>query len=243
MTDSLALIIIFIATLGQVLFGFGGGLIAIPLLSLIVGVHNAVTLALVLQLVSGILVWRIRADLRWAVLWPTLGGLVIGTTTGLFFLSLANESFLRLFLAAFIILFLIKSQFFGELSFPILNRPGGGGVVGLVAGLLQGLIGSGGPPLVIYLSETIKDKAAMRAGLLFLLFVTNCLRLPLSVSTDLFNSDVIRLSIAAIPCFVVAIFLGHRTHHLLSERQYHLALRVILIVSTALLIFKSLPHL
>ena len=240
MTFALALLIIFSGTLGQVVFGFGGGLISIPLLSLIIGVQNGVTLALVLQLVTGLLLWKLRDDLKWAVLKPMTGGLVFGTIVGIYFLSQANETFLRLFLAVFIILYLVKSQLFDQLSFPRLKGAGGGLVIGLGAGILQGIIGTGGPPMVIYLRETVRDKSAMRAGLLFLLFLCNCVRLPLSISANLFNSVVVELSIAAIPCFVLAMFLGHKWHHKLSENHYRVSIRLILTVSTISLISNSL---
>ena len=181
MIFALALVIVSLGTLGQVVFGFGGGLIAIPPLSLLVGVQDAVTLALVLQLVTGLLVWELRAELKWTVLRPLLAGLIAGTAAGTYLLASVPENILRLFLAGFIVVYLIKSQFFDDLAFPGLRRTGGGLLTGLVAGLLQGLIGSGGPPLVIYLRETVRDKSAMRASLLLLLFLSNCLRLPLSI--------------------------------------------------------------
>ncbi len=240
MTFALALVIIFFGTLGQVMFGFGGGLISIPLLSLTIGVQNGVTLGLVLQLVTGLLLWKLREDLKWAVLKPMIGGLVFGTTAGTYFLSQANETFLRLFLGVFIILYRVKSQFFDQMSFPRLNRAGGGFVIGLGAGVLQGIIGTGGPPMVIYLRETVRDKSSMRAGLLFLLFLCNCVRLPLSISANLFNSVVVELSIAAIPCFVLAMFLGHKWHHKMSENHYRVAIRLVLTVSTISLISQSL---
>lgn len=239
MVFSLALIIIFFGTLGHVVFGFGGGLISIPPLSLIVGVQRGVTLSLVLQLVTGVLIWQLRHDLRWRVLRPMIGGLVIGTPLGIYFLCQANETFLRLFLASVILVYLVKSTFFDQASFPGLKRAGGGFGMGLAAGLLQGLIGSGGPPMVIYLRETIRGKAAMRAGLLFLLFISNGLRLPLSISAGLFDPMVLEISLAAIPCFALALFLGHRWHDKMSEKHYQLAIRLVLIVSAILLILKS----
>ena len=38
-----------IAFFGEAMFGFGGGLIAVPLLSTIIGVKNAVTFTLIFQ--------------------------------------------------------------------------------------------------------------------------------------------------------------------------------------------------
>ena len=239
MIFALALVIVSLGTLGQVVFGFGGGLIAIPPLSLLVGVQDAVTLALVLQLVTGLLVWELRAELKWTVLRPLLAGLIAAMAAGTYLLASVPENILRLFLAGFIVVYLIKSQFFDDLAFPGLRRTGGGLLTGLVAGLLQGLIGSGGPPLVIYLRETVRDKSAMRASLLLLLFLSNCLRLPLSISGGLFNSAVVTTSIAALPCFVVAMLAGRQWHRAMSEKRYLAAIRLVLAMSAFSLILKS----
>ena len=237
---ALALVVVSVATLGQTVFGFGGGLISIPPLSLIVGVQNGVTLALILQLVSGLLLWPIRHELTWASVKIVAGGLVVGTASGLYLLSQANEASLRLLLAIFIIYYLVKYQFFDDVPLPWLKKPAGGLVMGLVAGVLQGLIGSGGPPVVIYLREIGRDKSALRAQLLLLLFLSNCLRLPLSIAAGLFNVVVLRICIAAIPCFVAAMYVGHKLHARMSEKHYHLAIRIVLVASAVSLIIRSL---
>lgn len=51
-----ATIIIALAFFGESIFGFGGGLIAIPLLSLLIGVKDAVTLVLIFQLLMGLMI-------------------------------------------------------------------------------------------------------------------------------------------------------------------------------------------
>ena len=55
----LSLLILTLAIFGQCLFGFGSGLIAIPTLGLLISLKDAVTLSLIVQMVSVIFLIRI----------------------------------------------------------------------------------------------------------------------------------------------------------------------------------------
>ncbi len=234
------LLIIFLGALGQSAFGFGGGLIAIPLLSLIIGVRDSVTLALVLQLATGFLLLKLRKDLRWDILKPMIAPLLVGTALGTYLLSLASEAFLRVFLAGFIFIYLIKTQFFDDSRSPFLRNRWFGSLAGGTAGLIQGLIGSGGPPMLIYLREIISEPASVRAGLLLLLLITNSLRLIMSLSTGLFSSFVLNVSLAAIPCLLLAMFLGEKVFRRFSENGYKSAISILLVISMLSLLYKTL---
>ncbi|MCB0336701.1 MAG: hypothetical protein KDD62_10365, partial [Bdellovibrionales bacterium] len=66
MVVALSSLIIFAAFLGQAIFGFGGGLLAIPLLSIMVPVREAVTIVLCFQLLAGVLVFEAAEQLSWS---------------------------------------------------------------------------------------------------------------------------------------------------------------------------------
>ncbi len=63
----LAILIISIAFLGESIFGFAGALISVPLLSLFLGVHDAVTLVLIFQLCTGLLIFKAYKHVNWKV--------------------------------------------------------------------------------------------------------------------------------------------------------------------------------
>ena len=239
MSLALVLVIVFLGTLGQAIFGFGGGLIAIPLLSLIIGVRDGVTLALVLQLATGILLFRQRHHLNWRTSRSMILGLGVGTVVGTYLLSGAGETFLRLFLAGFIAAYLVGSRF-PEVSFPYVTASKAGALLtGTAAGYLQGLLGSGGPPLLVYLRATLAERSKVRANLLLLLFISNAVRLPLSLYTDLFNAYVISVAVASIPGFIFAMILGERLHHAINEVYYRRSIEALLAISAISLIGVS----
>lgn len=84
--------------------GFGFGLVAVPMLSLILDPRQAVGIAMILQATSGVLVlwhsWR-------AVAWSLMGSLCIGTAgtlwLGLLVLDRAPADTIRLYLAVIVI--------------------------------------------------------------------------------------------------------------------------------------------
>ncbi len=240
MTVWLIVGIITLAFLGEAMFGFGGGLIAVPLLSLLLGVKEAVTLVLIFQVLMGFLLIRCYRDIAWKVVGMLSVGLIIGLAIGTVSLVMVKESILRLILAAFIFLFLTKTFFFNDLSF----KKGSGGFLGSIAGalggLFQGMIGTGGPPLVMFLSELKMEKEAFRATLILLLFACNVLRVIAYGSMGLFTGPILEASLPALPFFGVALVVGHRIHHLISEKVYRYSVYTLLFVAAVSLALKGL---
>ena len=78
----LVALIIAVAFLGEAIFGFGGGLISVPLLSLILNVKEAVTLVLIFQLRMGLLIFKSYKHITWKVAKPMTLGVIVGTILG-----------------------------------------------------------------------------------------------------------------------------------------------------------------
>ena len=236
--DLLAALIIAFAFFGESMFGFGGGLIAIPLLSVFLNVRDAVTLVLISQFCMGLLIWKTYKQVDWKVTLPMTASLVIGTTAGTLILSLVNPNLLRLILILTIVAFLVKTWFFNGLVISKRHKSIASRLAGLFGGLLSGLIGTGGPVLTMYLSVVIKQKAIMRASLIYLFFVTSVVRVAISIPQGLFTSQLLRMAAVVLPFFLVAIALGQAVHHKISETHYRQTINVLLLLSAILLVVK-----
>jgi hypothetical protein len=236
----LTAIVIFVAFFGESMFGFGGGLIAIPLLSILFGVAEAVTLVLAFQLCMGLLIWKTYKNVLWPVVLPMTGALIAGTVAGTLVLSISNPNSLRFILAALIIVFLIKNWFFSKVARARKTNILIGNIAGLGGGLFQGLIGTGGPPMTMYLATVIKDKAAMRASLIYLLFITSLVRVAISVPERLFTGGIIQTTFFVLPFFLIAIGLGQIMHNKVSEGYYRQTINFLLFLSAIILFAKSL---
>lgn len=239
-TTLLAAIIIAAAFFGESIFGFGGGLISIPLLSLLIGVKDAVTLVLIFQLLMGLLIWKSYKHINWKSAKPMTVSIVTGTIVGTLLLSQASVVFLQLFLAISILLFLVKMIWFNGFTLGSQSNTGTATAAGLGGGLFQGLIGTGGPVLTMYLSVAIRQKVSLRATLIYLFFVTSVVRLGISIPKHLFTGRLLHLAVAALPLFLVAIFVGQQLHSKVSDTYYKVGIYIVLGGSAVLLLGKAL---
>lgn len=235
----MTIIIITLAFFGESLFGFGGGLVSIPLLSFILGVKDAVTLALIFQLLMGLLIFHNYKNTNWKVALPMTAGLVIGGAIGTLTLSLLSNVFLERLLATSIVLFLVKMIFFNGFTFGNTKNNTWGVLTGLVGGWIQGVIGTGGPVLSMYLAVATPEKAVFRATLIYLLFIVSVTRVVTSFERGLFTPHLLALSLPTLPFFLVAIFFGHFIHTKIPERHYRYAIYIILFFSAISMLLKS----
>ncbi len=234
----IAILIITIAFLAESTFGFGGGLIAIPFLSLFLGVRDAVTLSLIFQFLMGILIIKTYKTIDWKAALPMTVGIILGTLFGTYGLFSVDEVLLRKFLAIFILLFLAKTLIDKNLSVTQSFQKQFSFAAGAVGGLFQGMIGTGGPILTSYLSVLIKGKDILRATLMYLFFVTSIVRIFISLATGLFNPTVITMAIPTMPFFFLAIILGSYAHKKIEEQRYQYSIYVLLLFAAILLLLK-----
>jgi hypothetical protein len=240
--SALPALIAAVSFFGESVFGFGGGLVAIPLIGLILGVHKAVTFILIFQLCMGILIFRTHKETDWTVARPMTAGLVAGTVLGTFIFSIVSGKFLVIFLAVFILMFLAKSVFLKEFTLGSGRSALWGSIAGLFGGLFQGLIGTGGPVLTMYLSVATPAKSTLWATIIYLFFVTSIIRVCISAWQGLFTPDLVTLSLATVPFCLVAIILGQVAHTKISDTYYRMAIYVILSLSAVSLLFKAFTN-
>ena len=227
------------AFLGEAMFGFGGGLLAVPLVSLLIGVREAVMLVLVFQVLMGMLLFRNYRDIAWKPVQLVSVGLLAGAALGTMSLVMVPEWILRLILAVFIILFLMREMFFKEVSLVQGHPLWLGSGAGMLGGWLHGIIGTGGPPFVMFLSELKIEKTAFRATMILLLFFCNIVRVGSAWYADMFAAPLIMMSLPALPLFGVALVGGQRLHHLISEKTYRICVYSLLVVAAVSLLLKG----
>ena len=233
-------LVIALAFFGEAIFGFGGGLVSIPLISLLLGVKDAVTLVLIFQLLMGLLIFKSYKHIDVKSAMPMTITVIVGAIVGTLLLSQASVVFLQLFLAAAILLFLAKTTWFNGFTLGKGHSSLKAGTTGLAGGLFQGLIGTGGPIITMYLSVAVKHKSAVRATLIWLLFVSSLFRLWISIPQHLISERVLHLAYIALPFFLVAIVIGQILHKQVSTHYYRLGINVALAVSAGVLVGKAL---
>ena len=231
MTLLLTSLIIGAAFLGEATFGFAGGMISVPLLTLLLGVKDAVTVVLVFQLLMGLLLFSSWSAIDQAGAKRAVLGVFVGTAAGTFLLGSVSSVALKITLLSVIVGYLTRELLAPTIKLSFLGPIAAGLVGGLGGGFLQGLVGMGGPPFLIYLNSLGISKHSFRATIILLLFVSNVVRLPVSLAANLFNEVVQEVVLCALPLFLIAIFVGHNLHGTIPDKLYRISVYGVLVAS------------
>lgn len=208
---------------------------AVPLLALIIDARDAVTLSLIFQFLVGLVVVPVISKIAWRKILVLLLGLSIFTVAGTLLLDFINLRVLELILALYILTYLGKERWLPNVKFGT-DSPVTAFVSGSIGGICQGLLGAGGPNVVIYLKEVIPEKEAFRASVLFTVVFGNTLRLIISSELALFSDRVIDYALFAAPLFLLSLVVGSRLRKAISQERYHQIVNLVLFGSAIALL-------
>lgn len=236
-----------IAAFVPVAFAIGFALIALPILSLLVGTKTAIAIGLFFNVFTGAQFWFQRGCVSWPDAIAILPVSLLATLVGLYFFFHVHEAGLSSLLAVYLIVFVgthwlrpsppPREQEAPEKP-PILAPV----FAGALSGLVQGMLGVGGPPLATYLKTRRLTKHAFRATLMLCFFSSNLLRV--ASSFDFFQGETFwGYVLPAIPLFIGGSVAGHHLPRILSEGTFQYCVAMLPLVSAALLIGKSAPQL
>ncbi|CAM3550010.1 TSUP family transporter [Saccharibacillus sp. WB 17] len=159
-----AMLIIFAASFAQSLTSFGFALIALPLLSLFMPLHEAVPIIVIFSLfICLTVVLPNRRDVNVRQVWLLIAAGVVAAPFGTYLLLAVDAAVLKtatgILIAVFAALMLLGR------SLPIRSERTAFVTAGLLSGLLNGSISVSGPPIALILSNQGMSKQAFRANL------------------------------------------------------------------------------
>lgn len=204
-----------------VLLGFGAGLVAVGTLALLLpDVRDGVVILLLVNLPAELYVvlssWR---EVVWRGVAVLMIGIALGIPVGAWMLRWGNPSFLLVVLGG--VLLAVGGVF---LVLPAdRSRRWPGWVVapvGLTSGLLTGLFGTGGPPLVLYYQFAGLDKAAFRGNLMAVFLFMTVIRVPSYAGMGLITAERMWSSLAVLPAVLVGAWLGNSLHLRIEESTF-----------------------
>jgi uncharacterized membrane protein YfcA len=220
--------------------GFGAGMFSMAMFALILpDLTDAVTVLLFLTFVTelGVLLraWRhARARLLLGLV-PTMAlGLWLGTEV----LVAGNAATLKRLLGVVVglagVWFLYSERrTAAATSTPSMHSPLRRTVTsvsaGLASGLLGGLYGTGGPPVIICLKGHGLDKSAFRATLLWYFMLMSLLRAAAYGHAGVLTLDRLLAAAWLLPGSLIGVALGMTVHQRLSERVFARTVSVLLI--------------
>jgi len=107
--------------------------------------------------------------------------------------------------------------------------------IGLASGVLGGLFGTGGPPVIVFLKGYRLDKSAFRATLLWFFLLSSFIRAGSYLQAGILTGNEVVAAVWLLPPSLFGMVLGMLAHRRMSERHFAAAVSVLLMLLGALL--------
>jgi uncharacterized membrane protein YfcA len=231
-------VIFFLSTFVRSSLGFGDALVAMPLLTLVVGLKTATpTVALVATTISITILaknWKI-ADLKST--FRLVFSSIIGIPVGLVLLKSVNEDFMKGLLGASLILYGLYNLLKPHLK-KISGSFGLAFLFGFIAGVLGGAYNTNGPPVVIYGTLRRWSPNHFRVTMQSYLLPTGFLILLGHGLSGLWTTQVFRYYILSLPIVFLAIYIGGKAHNAMTQKHFDRLVNAALLCMGVVLIIR-----
>ena len=108
----------------------------------------------------------------------------------------------------------------------------------IAAGLVHGMFVCGGPLLIGYLTERIKEKTAFRATISTVWIFLNGIMLITQIAGGQWNAQLLKVQLISVPFLLAGMFLGGILYKRMSQRVFMIITYILLIIAGATLFFK-----
>ncbi len=215
----LVVVVLFFATLVASTFGFGLGLIAIPIIASFTDIRIATPLSAMAALTVIILIlvkqWH---EINFQSVWRLIVASCIGTPIGLLYLKSIQGNLAKLILAVIIMLF--SGYYLSSPGIIRLKTDRGAWFFGAMAGILGGAYALPGPPVMIYSLFRQWPPSSMRTTLVGF-FLPNSLIVVVSHwAGGLWSPSVLTLYGLSLPFILIGIFLGNYLNRTIPKEKF-----------------------
>jgi len=233
----LIFLIILIAFLVRATFGFGDALVAMPLLSILVGIRLAAPLMAMLALVIAILIfYRNRSQVNYKMAGRLAFAALFGIPVGLIYLKNAGENVINLILGIIIIVFVI----FRWGKFVIFKKSPR--IITYIAGFTSGMLGAAynvsAPPVIMLLSSEKYQPAQFRATLQAFFMFSGIGVVGGHLVAGNIDNTVLRYFLGGLPLVFASFYLGEWLHKKFDTEKFYLWIYTLLALLGVTLILK-----
>jgi uncharacterized protein len=226
--------------------GFGGGLgvLAVPLMALVISpVRAAAILLPILCVMDLVALWKFRGKWVWPELRVLLPASLIGILTGTMLFEYMSAAVIRLIVGVVAIVFTLHFWINKQRSNSsnLVNYPRSFGLIGAsVAGFTSFVAHSGGPPISMYLLRRPLDRTDFVATSIVFFAVVNYVKLVPYTWLGQFDSDNLATSAALVILAPIGVLIGVWLHRRVSDRFFFAFVYVLLFVVGLKLVYDGL---
>jgi hypothetical protein len=211
-------LIVFGASIIQALFGFGFGLISVPLMIFFIDLPTAVVTATAVSTVScSVQWWESRAvDVR-EMSMRLIRSAIVGMPFGLWLLLNIDARLMKALLGVVVLI----GVFLSIKGFDLQRLPKSFDyTMGFISGVLSTATSTNGPPLVFLLHARQYSPENFRAVLNRVFSFLNFLTLIIFAMAGKLTSDALRLAMLSIPVMGCGVFLGTRMRKRINPEHF-----------------------
>ena len=218
--------------------GFGSGIVVMMFMPHFMPVHIS-TPALSTLFSVGTTSWnavRYRRHISFRTILPLLAAALVTIPIAVYFAASVPAALFKAILGAVLILLSVYFLFFEK---KVRFRPttASGLAMGTVSGTLTGLFSTGGPPVVLYLTQALPDKDVYFATIQFYFCFTNIYAIIMRAANGILTKDaVIYAAIGLVGC-MAGDALGKRVFHKLNGEMLKRIIYIGMIVSGIVMFF------
>jgi uncharacterized membrane protein YfcA len=218
--------------------GFGFPLVAVPLLSALLGPRVAIPVVAIPTLFSNVLVIRgigLRPEGR--PLWGLLAGIAVGTAAGAALLRWLDPRLASALVGAVALAYAVAGALRLTVRIPPPSARRTGPLLGLAAGLLGGATGISSPLLAVYLHVLRLDKRAFVFWITMTFFVVNIVQIATYLRLGLYPRPVLAVALVTCAPMVIGTLLGLALHRRLPAQTFErIVLGLVFLASVHLLV-------
>lgn len=242
-------LIVLLGNCQQGVTGFGSNVLALPFVTLLIGLEHAVPLLVVQGWVLAILM---VAEARRHIDWGEYGRIVVlaavGLPVGLWLAHTLPEHELRWALVVFMGVVGIqglvresrassggRADETGRGKAPLWLR-----FLVPLGGIMQGAFGTGGPLIVVYADRALPGKTVFRATLSMLWLTLNTILVVTFIASGRVGHEQLGLNLICLPATLAGMWIGTHTHYRLDEHVFRQSVYGVLVLAAAVLAYSLL---
>ncbi len=224
------------------IIGIGLPMIAIPMLTLLAGLPNALAIVVLPMIAANLWqVWQFRQGGTDRVPMRTfLGSGAVGVALGTWLLTRVPSSWLEVMLGLTMMIYLVRSAFSKRAMFPRERALKMAPVAGLLSGALHGATGISGPVGITYFHAMRQSRPDFiySTGLMFLGFTV--IQTPMLMSAGFLNLHTLTIGLAGIPAVILGLWLGNAAAPLVDARLFNRLVLLVLVWTSLSLLWPNI---